>query len=157
MITAQLSTSYRYRHCVPGMDKAFDYLAKVADAPPEDGRYEIDGSRVFAIVASYETAPRVEKILEGHYNYLDVQYIAQGGPEAVYYTPAETAPIVEDYDPAADFVKYDPDCADSVIVLKEGDFAIFLPEDAHMPGAAFKEPVKVKKIVVKVQLAPQGD
>jgi len=42
------------------------------------------------------------------------------------------------------------------VVLKEGDFAIFLPEDAHMPGAAFKEPAKVKKIVVKVQLLPQG-
>jgi len=106
MISAQLSTSYRYRHCMPGLDKAFDY-------------------------------------------------VAQGGPEAIYYTPAETAPITEDYDPATDLVKYDPDSADSVVVLKEGDFAIFLPEDAHMPGAAFKEPAKVKKIVVKVQLAHQ--
>lgn len=156
MISAQLSTSYRYRHLLPGLDKAFDYLTKVAGEPPEDGRYEIDTFRVFAIVSSYETAPRVENILEGHYNYLDVQYIAQGGPEAVYYTPAETAPITEDYDPAADLVKYDPDCADSMVVLKEGDFAIFLPEDAHMSGAAFKEPAKVKKIVVKVQLLPQG-
>ena len=154
MITAQLSTSHRYRNLLPGLDKAFDYLAKVADNPPEDGRYEIDSFRVFAIVASYETAPRVEKILEGHYNYLDVQYVAQGGPEAVYYIPAETAPISEDYDPATDLVKYDPDSADSMMVLKEGDFAIFLPEDAHMPGVAFKEPAKVKKIVVKVQLAP---
>ncbi len=102
MIAAQFSTSYRYRHLLPGLDKAFDYLAKVAGEPPEDGRYEIDGLRVFAIVTSYETAPRVEKILEGHYNYLDIQYIAQGGPEAIYYMPAETAPITEDYDPAAD-------------------------------------------------------
>ncbi|MFH1068133.1 MAG: YhcH/YjgK/YiaL family protein [Candidatus Glassbacteria bacterium] len=152
MISAQLSTHHRYDNLVPGLDKAFEYLHQVRDNPPADGRYEIDGDRVIAIVASYTTAPRVEKILEGHLNYLDVQFLASGGPEAIYYAAAETAPVAEPYDPARDFVKFNPDAADSLVVLRRGDFAIFFPEDAHMPGAAFQEPAGVKKIVVKVRL-----
>ena len=152
MITAQLCTHHRYENIVPGLDKAFAWLHEVLDNPPADGRIEIDGDRVFAIVSSYTTAPRVEKILEGHHKYLDVQYLASGGPEAIYYAAAETAAVAEDYNPARDFVKFQPDAADSLVVLRRGDFAIFFPEDAHMPGAAFVEPAAVKKIVVKVRL-----
>lgn len=156
MITAQLSTHHRYEGLVPGLAEAFAWLHSVKDNPPEPGRYEIDGDRVFAIVVNYTTAPRIEKILEGHYNYLDVQYLAAGGPEAIYYTPAETASAEEDYDPEKDFIKYEPDAADSMVVLHKGDFAIFFPEDAHMPGAAFDQPAPVTKIVVKVRLPGSG-
>ncbi|HUU28326.1 MAG TPA: YhcH/YjgK/YiaL family protein [archaeon] len=155
MVYSQLTHHTRYLALAPGLDKAFRYLREVADNPPADGRYEIDGEKVFAIVASYTTAPRIEKVYEGHYNYLDLQYLAQGGPEAVYYGNAETAPIAEDYDPARDFVRYGPESADSMVVLRKGDFAIFFPEDAHMPGVLFKEQAEVKKIVVKVKLSPQ--
>ena len=155
MITAQLSTHYRYEEIVPGLKEAFAWLHSVKDKPPAPGRVEIDGDKIFAIVAAYTTAPRVEKILEGHYNYLDIQYLASGGPEAIYYTPSETAQILEDYDPDRDFILYEPDAADSMLVLRKGDFAIFFPEDAHMPGAAFNEPAAVTKIVVKVRL-PQA-
>ncbi len=156
MITAQLSTHHRYEGIAPGLAEAFAWLHSVKDNPPSPGRYEIDGDRVFAIVVAYTTAPRIEKILEGHYNYLDVQYLASGGPEAIYYTPSETSPTVEDYDPDKDFIKYEPDSADSMVVLRKGDFAIFFPEDAHMPGAAFNEPAEVVKIVVKVKMPGSG-
>ena len=152
MIFSSLSNCHRYLGLVPGLDKAFKYLQKVAASPPEDGRYEIEGERIFAIVATYRTAPRIEKILEGHYNYLDVQYVASGGPEEIHYTAAENASIAEDYDPSTDVVKYDPQCAESVLVLHPGDLALFWPEDAHMPGVVHQEPREVKKIVVKVKL-----
>ncbi|MBW7995879.1 MAG: DUF386 domain-containing protein [Candidatus Glassbacteria bacterium] len=152
MITAQLSTHHRYESLVPGLAQAFAWLNEIKDNPPGPGRYEIDGERVFAIVSVYTTAPRVEKILEGHYNYLDVQYLASGGPEAIYYTPAEMASTLEEYDPEKDFITYEPDAADSMLVLHQGDFAVFFPEDAHMPGAAFDQPAAVTKIVVKVRL-----
>ena len=42
----------------------------------------------------------------------------------------------------------------SKLVLKDGDFAIFFPEDAHKPCCALNnEPSKVKKVVVKVAVA----
>jgi YhcH/YjgK/YiaL family protein len=157
MITAQLSTHYRYEGIVPGLQAAFSWLNSVKDNPPQPGRVDIDGDRLFAIVARYTTAPRVEKILEGHYNYLDVQYLAAGGPEAIYYTPSETARMLEQYDPEKDFIKYEPDAADSMVVLRQGDFAIFFPEDAHMPGAAFDTPADVTKIVVKLRLPEARD
>lgn len=153
MIAAPLKESARYESLVPGLAKAFAWLREHAASPPEDGRYEIDGDRVFAIVMQYETRPRVEKIHEGHYKYLDVQFLADGGPEALYYSPAELAPVAEDYDPSRDFIKYDPTVAESLVVLHKGDFAVFFPEDAHMPGVAHGEPARVKKIVVKVRVA----
>ena len=152
MVSASLDKNNRYLSLALGLDKAFHYLEKIAAEPPADGRYSIDSDRVYAIVASYKTLPRVQKILEGHYNYLDVQYLADGGPEAIYYGDAEKAPVAEDYDPARDFIKYAPEAALSVLVLRKGDFAIFFPEDAHMPGVLFGEEAEVKKIVVKVRL-----
>ena len=152
MISAQLSTHHRYEGIIPGLTEAFAWLHSVKNNPPAPGRVDIDGDRLFAIVARYTTAPRVEKILEGHYNYLDIQYLAAGGPEAIYYTPSETARVLEKYDPERDFIKYEPDAADCLVVLHKGDFAIFFPEDAHMPGAAFDQPAEVTKIVVKLRL-----
>ena len=152
MVSASLDKYSRYFSLAPGLDKAFQYLEKVAANPPADGRYPIDSDRVYAIVASYKTLPRAQKILEGHYNYLDVQYLAEGRPEAIYYGDAEKAPVAEDYDPARDFIKYAPEAALSMLVLRKGDFAIFFPEDAHMPGVLFGEEAEVKKIVVKVRL-----
>ena len=152
MISAQLSHSKRYENLLPGLDKAFAWLRENAANPPADGRYPIESDNVFAIVVSYSTAPRTEKILETHRNYLDVQFLAKGGPEAIYFTPADRAPLSGDYDPAKDLQKYEPLSADSLVVLKEGDFAIFFPEDAHQPGVHFGRAAQVKKIVVKVRV-----
>ncbi|MEA2062188.1 MAG: YhcH/YjgK/YiaL family protein [Gemmatimonadota bacterium] len=152
MISDSLDMHERYLNAAPGLGKAFAWLSKNAKDPPGDGKYEIGGERVFAIVVTYTTAPRSEKILEGHQRYIDLQYLAAGGPEAIPFVPAGRAPITEDYDPTADLVKYDPEAAKSEIVLEQGDFAIFFPEDAHMPGVAHAEPVEVKKIVVKVRV-----
>jgi len=153
MIAAQLADSARYENVVPGLDKAFAWLKQIAANPPEDGRYEIDGGNVFALVMQYTTLPREQKIYEGHRRFLDVQYIAGGGPEALYYGPASEAALAEDYDATKDFVKFDPAAGKSMVVLHKGEFAIFFPEDAHMPGAQFEQPAQVKKIVVKVRLA----
>ncbi len=153
MIAAQLADSARYEKIVPGLDKAFAWLRSIAANPPADGRYEIDGDRVFALVMQYTTLPREQKIYEGHYNYLDVQFIAGGGPEALYYGPVAVATVAEAYNPERDFIKYDPTAGKSLLVLNQGDFAIFFPEDAHMPGAQFESPAAVKKIVVKVRVA----
>ena len=153
MIAAPFTESARYESLVPGLDKAFAWLRENAANPPKDGRHEIDGDRVFAIVVSYETLPKDEKIYEGHSRYLDVQFLAGGGPEALYYGPADRAPVAEAYDSSRDFTKYNPSAAESFVVLHKGDFAIFFPEDAHMPGAAFGKSASVKKIVVKVKVS----
>lgn len=153
MIHAKLSHSDRYESALPGLDQAFAYLRQVRDNPPADGRYPIDGDRVFAIVASYETKPQAEKVYEGHFLYADVQFLAGGGPELIYFGDAEAARITERYDGARDFVGYDQAGAHSCLVLEEGWFAVFFPEDAHQPGVQFQAPSQVKKIVVKVRLA----
>jgi len=40
----------------------------------------------------------------------------------------------------------------SYLVVKEGCFVVFFPEDAHMPALAVTQPEKVKKVIVKVRV-----
>lgn len=152
MIADKLENSALYAGLVPGMREAFEWLASVQADPPEDGRHGIDSDRVFAVVSTYATARKALKFLEGHYRYLDIQFIARGGPEAVYYCPADRTAVTEDYDPQADLVKYDSRDAHSAVVLEPGDFAVFFPGDAHMPGVCHGESAEVQKIVVKVRM-----
>ena len=38
--------------------------------------------------------------------------------------------------------------------VEAGFFAIFTPQDAHMPGIAITEPNHIKKVVIKVAIYP---
>ncbi|NTV77854.1 MAG: DUF386 domain-containing protein, partial [Clostridiales bacterium] len=40
----------------------------------------------------------------------------------------------------------------STLNLTAGTFAVFFPQDAHMPGLTVEAPTKVKKVVVKCEL-----
>ena len=37
------------------------------------------------------------------------------------------------------------------VLLNKGDFIIVIPEEAHMPKCAVKDPEKVRKVVIKVK------
>ena len=54
------------------------------------------------------------------------------------------------YDADDDIVFLVPEGSRAEIVLREGMFAVFFPQDAHMPMLAAGSPAEVMKIVVKV-------
>ena len=65
---------------LPGLDQAFAWLRLVADAPPAEGRVDIDGERLFAI-AEHKTPQRRaahDLVWETHRRYADIQYVARG-------------------------------------------------------------------------------
>ncbi|MDH4202453.1 MAG: YhcH/YjgK/YiaL family protein [Phycisphaerae bacterium] len=121
----------------------------VRDAMP--GKYEVDGENLFYIVDEYETKPVEEGRLEIHRKYLDIQYIVSGA-ECIGTAPL--AGLIEEapYDGEKDlaFYQYTPDM--SRLHLHKGMFAIFWPNEPHMPGRSINNPEKVKKIVVKVRM-----
>jgi len=58
-------------------------------------------------------------------------------------------PIEEN--PEKDYALYE--CDTQRFVLNSGDFAVFFPNDVHMPGVSVTDrPTPVKKIVVKVKI-----
>lgn len=58
--------------------EAFAFLAEKNFEELPDGRYEIDGENLFAVVMSYTTRPVTEVEWEAHQKYLDIQYLARG-------------------------------------------------------------------------------
>jgi len=137
-------------HLGPRFAAGLQWLAHVP-AGIADGRVDIDGDDVYALVQSYETAPAAEKRFEAHRVYADIQYIV-AGTELIHYAPLGSLYPVTDYDAAKDFRLY-ADPADSTpLHLSPGTFAIFHPNDGHKPGCVNGAPCLIKKIVVKVRL-----
>lgn len=114
-----------------------------------EGRHDIDGDNLFALVSNYTTKPPEEKDPESHRVYADIQYIVSG-EEKIGYAVLDNQPVCKEYIEEKDIMFYkDYSC---FINLFCGMFAVFFPQDIHMPGITINEPVEVKKIVIKVRL-----
>src|SRR5580700_2350386 len=105
MILDLLSNSGRNRLLHPRFAIAFDWLARFSPDTP-DGRIEIDGSSVFALVQSYSTVPAAEKRLETHRAHIDIQYIVRGTEVMMWADAARLHPQGA-FDEAKDVVFYD--------------------------------------------------
>ncbi len=130
--------------------RALDFLRREDLLSLPDGRIEIAGSRVFAIVQRYRTLKDAAPRFECHRKYIDVQYLARGA-EVIGWAPAGLIKVTEAYNAASDI------CFGSVgkgewtpALLKAGRLAVLYPEDAHAPKLAAGAPGQVIKIVVKV-------
>ncbi|RRJ95070.1 YhcH/YjgK/YiaL family protein [Opitutaceae bacterium TAV4] len=154
MIFDTLANARRYAGLHPGFDASFDYLRRFDHATP-DGRHDIDGDRIYALVQSYETRPAEapDKFFETHRRYIDIQYLV-AGEEAIPCVPAARLTTQQTYDAQRDLLLY-TDCMHETPALSEfcpGDFAIYFPEDAHKPGCTLRpgHSANVRKIVIKI-------
>jgi len=150
MIVSDLKHIERQAPIDPLLRKAIDFLRQPALLKLPDGRVEIEGDRVFAMVQRYETAFTSTPKFEAHQKYIDVQYIVEG-EEIIGWAPLELMEITEAYDADKDF------CFGTVasgqwtpVYLKQGQLAVLWPEDGHAPKLAGSAPKPVMKIVVKV-------
>jgi biofilm protein TabA len=121
------------------------------DAATPDGRVEIEGDDLFALVQSYATTPGAEKRFESHRRYADIQLVA-GGRERILHADSAALQVEVPYDEASDIAFHQEPAASSSLLLGEGDFAILWPGDAHKPGCMAGGRDQVKKVVVKVRL-----
>jgi len=133
-----------------GLRKAFAFLRSPDTHCLPDGRVEIEGDRVFALVQRYETMMTDAPKFECHRKYIDVQFIVSG-EEVIGWAPLERMTITEAYDAEKDI------CFGTVakgrwtpLYLLAGQLAVLWPEDGHAPKLASGASSLVMKIVVKV-------
>jgi len=151
MILDTLNRSHHYTDLHPSFPVAFEWL-KAFDPAMSDGRYEIGGPDIAAIVQRYETAPSHEKKWETHRVHGDIQYIVSGS-EGVGHDRRENLTVRLPYNPEKDAEFYEPPIElASQLHLAAGTFAIFLPHDAHQPGVMIGRPGPVLKVVIKFRL-----
>ena len=128
-----------------------EYLQNVA-SDVEKGVYEISPS-VKAIVSEYTTKKINENGYEAHRQYIDIQYLVRG-TEKICSLPLEYLKETQPYSEKDDAALYQQkDVQPQQMLIGDGYFAIFFPQDGHMPQLCAGEPLAVKKIVVKVKIA----
>jgi YhcH/YjgK/YiaL family protein len=98
-------------------------------------------------VSEYTTKSKSESMIESHQKYIDIQIIVQG-IETIGICP-KSACTAAPYDPEKDFQKLEGEVG--FITMQPDSFAVFFPQDGHMPGVQYNnKAAKVKKVVVKV-------
>ncbi len=117
----------------------------------EKGVYELS-PRVKAIVSEYTTKEVNENGYEAHRDYIDIQYLLSGN-EMICCLPLEYLKEIKVYNSEID-ASFHVKSGDNPqeLLLGNGYFAIFFPQDGHMPGLCINKDILVKKIVVKVKI-----
>lgn len=152
MILDSLEHHTRYTALSPLFAKAFAYLLSVTDATPV-GTHEIEGEAILAHVQQHPTSLLEGRLYEAHQQYIDIQYI-QRGREVIYWNPvAELTNVVMPFDAAKDAALYGLAPTGQAVPIRAGQFAIFFPEDGHIPSIAWGTIAPVRKVVVKVRIA----
>lgn len=106
--------------------------------------------RVKAIVSEYETKAVNENGYEAHKKFVDIQYLPKG-EEKNFCLPIEKLKVTKLYKEEIDAAFYTSDTPAPEFMLGDGYFAIYWPQDGHMPGLIVDVPEKVKKVVVKME------
>jgi YhcH/YjgK/YiaL family protein len=144
MIQDRLVNAKNYFTVHPAFKKAFEFLMRDDLAMLPAGRYEIDGEKVYGIVALGKAPGRHATMLEAHRKYIDIHFVIAGSDEIGWRPLQECIP--GDFDEGKD-CGFLEDAPQEWIVLPQGEFAIFFPDDAHAPLAGSGE---YHKIVIKI-------
>ena len=129
--------------------EAFDFIASV-NIYTEEKKYFLRGDEMFAMVQGYETKPILEGDIEIHRRYADIHSLILGN-ESVYYSPIKLLEQKQDFTPTSDDVLYSFQQDQSIpFHLSPGIFALFFPEEGHMPAINNGRPEKVKKVLIKI-------
>jgi YhcH/YjgK/YiaL family protein len=149
MILDQLSQAERYFNLHPGFAAAFAFLRRSDLGQLLEGRYEIDGDAVYALVQRRPGRSRAEGKLEAHRNYIDIQFVACGQETMGWISTSACQQVKTPYDPAKD-IEFFADEPTAWMAVRPGEFGLFFPADAHMPLIGEGE---IHKVVVKVRVA----
>ncbi|HRI87200.1 MAG TPA: YhcH/YjgK/YiaL family protein [Candidatus Hydrogenedentes bacterium] len=147
MIIDKLANAGRYSSLGPRWKAAFDFLLNSDLGAIADGRYELDGDRLFVLVFRYTSQVREAGTWEAHRRYADLQYIVHG--EECMGVTLEGRLTAKPYDAARDCLFLTGDCSD-IITVRAGEFVVFWPGEAHMPNLAVDAPAPVMKVVLKI-------
>ncbi len=154
MIADSIRNKDQYACLSPRLARALEYVEAQKAAGFAEKTVELDGRQVYAMYQTYVTESAEGRQYEAHRRYIDVQYILEG-EEVIQAADLAGMARMSDYDGEKDVQWFMPEAGResspvSVIHLKAGQFAVFFPQDAHMPKLASVAPGPVKKIVVKV-------
>lgn len=150
MIFDNISNIGLYSNVSPLIAKALKISAETDFEKIQDGKYEVDSDKLFYLVQRYKTRPVYEKI-EAHKKYIDLQLQVRG-EEQIGYAGTKGLKIQVPFDETKDVMFFDPPKNITFLKMRDGDFAIFWPSDAHMPCCQIDKAEDVLKVVFKIKV-----
>ncbi len=114
----------------------------------DNGRHEIQGDDIYAIVMGAKGKPQDEAKLEVHENYIDVQAVLKGDESIGWKPLAQCTTPIGEYNSEDDFLLFE-DTDAQWLSVSPGQCVIFFPEDAHAPMVGTDE---IHKVVIKVKV-----
>ncbi len=140
-------SNLEWYHFVPSVREAFSWIdaARLSFDPP--CRLEIGTEGIYALPQAYAPKPQAERTIEAHRSYIDVHVMVEG---VEFLGVANTINLASrGYDKQHDTETLTGDV--ELFALREGEFAVLFPQDAHLPGVKARGSTRlVKKVVLKV-------
>ncbi|MCK5529214.1 MAG: YhcH/YjgK/YiaL family protein [Kiritimatiellae bacterium] len=146
MIFDTINQLDRYKAVHPLFPAAIEFLKRVDLADLPDGKHDISGDDIFAIVARDNGKSANDALLEVHNRYIDIQVILSGVDSIGWKARENCSDAVADFDQDRDIQFYSEE-PDTRVEVSAMQFAIFFPEDAHAPMVSDGF---LHKIVVKI-------
>lgn len=150
MIIDTIKNASKYYSVHPLFEQAFEYITSTDLVNTADGKYEIDGDQLKAIISNKNGMTATESIskFECHDKHIDIQLCIKG-KETMGWKPRENCKAQKgEYNAEKDVVFYN-DPPDMYFELNDGQFVIFFPEDVHAPMIGEGQ---IKKLVIKVKI-----
>jgi YhcH/YjgK/YiaL family protein len=148
MIVDKTDNLQLYTRLGSKFQKAFTFITDPELMLLDNGKYEIDGDDIFALVSEYKTKDEIDGKFESHKKYIDVQFLAKGA-ELIGYAPFKNQELITEYNNDKDIAFYKGD--KSFLKIEQGMFAVFFPGELHMPGIKTSISETVKKVVIKIK------
>ena len=149
MIYDKIDNIELYKGLSENINLGLEFLTN-ATSDIDNGAYELS-PRVKAIVSEYKTMEVNEYGFEAHKKFIDIQFLLKGS-EKICCLPIEQLKETKTYSEENDAAFYASNTNPIEMTLGNGYFAIFYPQDGHMPQLCVNEPVDVKKVVIKVKI-----
>ena len=130
--------------------KGLEYLKNTDFSQVEVGKYEIDGSKIFALVQEHQTSPKEQRRAEAHARNIDIQFVIEGA-ELIGFGLSDAAnQVQEDLLETKDNIFFKTVKDEMDLLLTAGNYAVFFPEEVHRPCCQLGGNTKLRKVVVKI-------
>jgi YhcH/YjgK/YiaL family protein len=148
MIVDKTDNLKQYSPLGTKFQKAFAFITDPEIMLLDNGRYEIDGDDIYALVSEYNSKNETDGKFEAHKKYIDIQFVVKG-TELIGYAPSNQQEVISNYNEEKDVMFFSGE--KSFVKMDRGMFAVFFPYELHMPGIKSSVSEVIKKIVVKVK------
>ena len=140
-----------YHGLSANMDCAIDTLINTDFTKLDAGRYEVNGDKVFYMIQEPQLKEEENALYEVHQKYADIQLALTDG-ETILALPIDQIEEWQPFDESKD-IGFSANSEPGIpLDMKSGCFAIFFPQDAHMPCLRGGDEKSCRKVVVKVKL-----